>query len=138
SEGLSDGGIAEQWMLCLGARALAVDLGPRIGAVDLDVLDPAALHDLSASFGVAGVFEFDKDFVLDLHIPGIVVLAGLNHRARRRYGVAAAFHLDRVEIRPVGDVVGRIAFALYQIARRELDKPVRTGSHRLHVRWSLA
>src|SRR5262249_57794897 len=33
--------VAQDWMLGLGRRALAGDLGPRIGGVDLDVLDVA-------------------------------------------------------------------------------------------------
>ena len=39
-----------------------------------------------------------QDLVLDLHVPGEVVLAGLQHGARRRDRVAAALHLDGVEV----------------------------------------
>ena len=90
-------------------------------------------HDLGATPGVAAVFQPDKDLVLDLHVPGVVVLAGLDHGARRRNGVAAALHLDRVEIRPVGDMIGGIALASDHVARFELDKPVRAGADRLQV-----
>src|SRR5262249_3817259 len=66
AERLPDGRIAEQRMLSFGVRAFAVDLRPRIGAVELDVLHRPAPHDLGASLGVAGVFELEEDFVLDL------------------------------------------------------------------------
>src|SRR6516165_6721426 len=92
--------------------ALAVDLGPRIGAVDFDVFDPATRHDVNAALGAAAAFESDENLVLDLHVPGVVVFAGLNYRARCRHGIAAALHLDRVEIRPVGEMVRRIALPL--------------------------
>src|SRR5262249_55062084 len=102
TERLPDGRIAEQWMFRLGAGMLAIDLGPRVGDVDLDVLYPAALDDLGAPSGVTGVFEFDEDLVLDLHVPSVVVLTCLDHSARGRYGIAAALHFNRVEIRPIG------------------------------------
>jgi len=53
----------------------------------------------------------------------------LQHRPRRRHGVAAAFHFDRVEMGPVGDVIGGIAFTPNQVARREFDEPIRAGSN---------
>src|SRR6266568_7178806 len=111
-------------MLGLHARALAVDLGPWIGRVELDVLDEAAGRDAGAS--LAALFEPHQDLVLDLHVPRIVVFAGLNDRAGGRYGVAAALHLDRVEVRPIRDMIGGIALALDEIARLEVDEPVRT------------
>src|SRR5215471_21849254 len=98
-EGLPNAPIAEQRVLCLDTRTLAVDLGPGIGVVELDVLDIAALHDLDPASGIAPSFQFEEDLVLDLHVPSIIVLAGLNHRACGRDGIAAALHLDRVEIR---------------------------------------
>ena len=41
--------IGQERMLRLEAGALAVDLGPRIGVVELDVLDVAAGHDLGVA-----------------------------------------------------------------------------------------
>ena len=76
------------------------------------MLDGHARHDLDATLSIAAVFELEQDLVLDLHVPCKVVLAGLDHRARRRDGIAAALHLDGVEVRPVGHMVGRIALAL--------------------------
>src|SRR5215469_13833017 len=125
-------------MLRLGVRALTVDLGPWIGAVELDVLDCPALYNLRAALGVAGVFEPDEDLVLDLHVPRVIVFAGLNDRARRRHGVAAALHLDHVEIGPVGDMISGVALASDEVARFELDEPVRAGSYRLQVCRSIA
>ena len=122
-------------MMRLRAGALAIDLRPGIGAVELNVFDPAAPQDVDAALGIAAVFQFDEDLVLDLHVPGIVVLAGLDHRARRRHRVAPALHFDRVEIGPVGYMVRGIALALDEITGLEVDKPVGTGSHRLEIRW---
>jgi len=45
----TDGGIAEQRVLRLGARALAVDFGPGISLVELNVLDIAAIGDHGAA-----------------------------------------------------------------------------------------
>src|SRR5262249_52992304 len=95
---LSDGRVAEQWVLRLDARAFAVNLGPGIRTIELNMLDVAAGHDLGAAPGIAASFQFEKDLVLDLQVPRIVVFAGLNDGACGRHGVAAALHLDRVEI----------------------------------------
>ena len=69
------------------------------GSVELSwmnsMLPPA--DDVDAA--LAAVLQPHQDLVLDLHVPGIVVFAGLQHRARRRHRVAAALHLDRVEVR---------------------------------------
>ena len=53
-------------MLGLDTRTFAVDLGPGIGAVELDVFDVAAAKDLGAAAGTAAGFEFEEDLVLDL------------------------------------------------------------------------
>ena len=87
--------IAEGEMLGLDAGALAVDLVPGIGDRELDEFDVAALHDMGAALA-AGLHALEH-LVLDLQVPGVVVLAGLQHGARGRDGIAAAFHLDRVE-----------------------------------------
>ena len=79
-------------MLRLEAGALAVDLGPGIGVVELHVLDAAAGRDDDVA--LAALLQPLEDLVLDLQVPGEVVLAGLQHRARRRDGIAAALHLD--------------------------------------------
>src|SRR5690242_8775307 len=125
--------IAEQRMFCFGARALALDLGPRIGAVELYVLDIAAGHDLDTAPGVAAVFESEEDLVLDLQVPRVVVFAGLDHRASRRHGVATTLHLDRVEIRTVRKIIGGVALALDQITRLEVDEPIGASPDRLQV-----
>src|SRR5262249_37670755 len=59
----------------LGARALAIDLGPGIGTVELDIFDAAALVDADTPF--AGLLQALQDLVLDLRVPRIIVLAGL-------------------------------------------------------------
>ena len=76
-------------MSALRIGALAVDLGPRIGLVKLDEFDVAARRDRGPA--LAADLEAFQDLVFDLHVPGVVVLTGLNHCARRRDSVAAAF-----------------------------------------------
>src|SRR3546814_4316035 len=73
----------------LGAerRARAVHLFPRVGPVELDVLDIAAEADVDLA--LAALLQALQDRVLDLHVPGEVVLAGLQHRSEaRRVGKA--------------------------------------------------
>jgi hypothetical protein len=89
-------------VLGLRARALAVDLVPGIRVVELDVLDVAGQGDVDSA--LAALLQALQDVVLDLHVPRVVVLAGLEDRARRRRRVAAALQLDRVEEGPVRDV----------------------------------
>ena len=95
---------------------------------------PAAIDGLA----LAALLEAQQDLVLDLHVPGEVVLAGLQHRARRRDGVAAALHLDRVEVRPVRHVVVGIDLAADHVARLEVDEHVGAGADRLEVGRRLA
>ena len=118
-------------MLGLEARALAVDLGPRIGGVELDVLDAAALAEDDAA--LAALLQAQQDLVLDLQVPGEVELAGLQHGARRRDRIAAALHLDGVEMRPVLHVVVRVDDAGHHVARLEVLELVGTGADRLEV-----
>src|SRR4029453_4153057 len=105
--------------------------GPWIGAVELDVLDVAARGDFDAP--TPAFLQTLKDLVLNLQVPRVVVLAGLQHGARGRDGVAAPLHLDRVEVRPVGQVEIRIELAPHEVAWRKRDKPIRTGADRLEV-----
>ncbi len=128
--------VGQRRMLGLHARTLAVDLGPRIGRVELDVLDIAAVRHVGLA--LAALFQPQQDLVLDLQVPGVVVFAGLQHGACRRDRVAAALHLDGVEVRPVRHVVVRIEFAAHHVARLEVDEPVRAGADRLEVRRRVA
>src|SRR2546427_383681 len=130
-ERLPDGGIGEERVLRLEAGALAVDVFPRIGVVELDVLDVAARCDVGLA--PAALLHALEVLVLDLQVPGEVVLAGLDDGAGGRVGVAAALHLDGVEVRAVGHVIGRVQFALDEVARLEVGEPVGPGAHRLQV-----
>ena len=123
-------------MLRLDARPLAVDLLPGVGVVELDVLDVAAGGDVDAA--LAARLQPLQDLVLDLHVPGKIVFAGLQHRARGRHRIAAALHLDGVEIRPVGHVVVRVDLAVHQIAGIERHEHVGAGADRRQVRRRLA
>ena len=118
-------------MLGLHARALAVHLGPWIGGVELDVLDVAAERHRRRA--LAALFEAQQDLVLDLQVPGEVEFAGLQHGARRRDRIAAALHLDRVEIGPVRHVVVVVDLAAHHVARLEVDELVGAGADRLEV-----
>ena len=126
-------GIAEQRVLCLQTRAFAVDLGQRIGVVELDMLDIAARRDLDSASGAASGFQPEEALVLDLHVPCIVVFAGLDDRARRRDRIAAALHLDRVEMRPVRQVISGAALAFDQVAWLKVNKAIGAGAHGFEV-----
>ena len=119
-------------MGALHARALAVDLRPRVRLVELDVADAPAERD--ANRALAAALETLQHVVLDAaDLRRVVVFAGLEHGARRRGGVTAALDLDRVEERPVGDVIGGIDLGLEDVARLEIDEPVRTGPDRFEI-----
>ena len=87
---------------------------------------------------LAALLHALEDLVLDLQVPGVVVLAGLDDRARGRDRVAAALHLDGVEVRPVGHVVVRVELAPDDVAGLEVDEPVGAGADRLQVGRRLA
>src|SRR5215469_6912669 len=65
AKGQSDRGITEQRMRRFGARPLAVDFGPGIGVVELDMLDASARHHLDAPPRTAPAFQSAQDFVFD-------------------------------------------------------------------------
>ena len=117
-------------------RPLAVHLGPRVGEVALDVLGVAGRPDVDPA--LAALLHAPEDVVLHLQVPRVVVLAGLQHRARRGHRVAAALHLDGVEERAVGHVVGRVRLPAHDVARLEVGEPVRAGADRLQVGGRLA
>src|SRR5207249_793630 len=71
-ERLAHGEIAQDRVLGLDRRPLAVDLRPRIGEVELDVLDVPAGDDVGAA--LAALLPALQDLVLDLHVPGVVEL----------------------------------------------------------------
>ena len=90
-------------MFALDVGPLTVHFGPGVRRIDLDVLDVAARRDGGGAF--AALLHALEDIVLDLHVPGVVVLCGLDHGARRRDGITTALHLDGVEEGPVRLVV---------------------------------
>src|SRR5262249_25163814 len=131
SQRLAHGGVGQQRVLSLDAGAFAVGLGRRIAGVGLGGLNAAALGNMDAAFPAS--LETLEDFVLDLHVPGVVVLAGLQHSAGRRDGIAAALHLDGIKVWPVRRVVIWVEFTPHYIARIESDELVGTGADRLEV-----
>src|SRR6516225_11977388 len=133
---LAYGGVGQQRVLSLDARALAIDRGRRIAAVELDVLDVAALRNMDVTFSAN--LEPLEDLIFDLHVPGIVVLAGLQHSASRRNGIAAALHLDGVKVRLIRHMIVRIEFASHDVSRIENDELIRTGADWLEVSRRIA
>ena len=131
TEGGTHRGIREQRMAGLGARALAVDLAPRIREIEAEVLRRARRTDEHAA--LAALLEPHQDVVLHLHVPGEVVFTGLQHGPRRGDGVAAPFHLDAVEERAVRHVVAGMKLRADRVARLEIDEPIRSGAHRLDI-----
>ena len=79
-------------MLGLDRGALAVDLGIGIGEVQRDEFGVAA--DRIDGLALAALFQAQQDVVFHLDVPAEIILAGLDHGARRRDGIAAALHLD--------------------------------------------
>jgi len=71
---LSHGRVAQHRKLGLDTGPFAVDLGPGIGAIELDVLDVATGRDYRHA--LAALFQPLQDLILDLHVPSVVVLPG--------------------------------------------------------------
>ena len=113
-------------MLGLHRGPLAVDLGIGVGEVERDELDVAA--DRVDGPALAALLQPQQDLVFHLHVPGVIIFAGLDDGARRRDGIAAAFHFDRVEVGAVRHVVVGIEFAADEVARLELDELVGAGA----------
>ncbi len=134
--GLTHSRIAEREMFALDAAPFAVDLGERIGRVELDELYVTAWHDVH--FALAARFHALEHFVLNLQVPRVVVLARLQYGTRGRGRVAAAFHLDGIEERAVRHVVIHVDFAAHDVARLEVNEFVRPGTDRLEIGRRLA
>ena len=100
------------------------------------MLDVAAWRDLRPS--LAALLESQQDFVLDLHVPSVVVLPGLEDGTCRRHRVATALHLDRIEEGLVADMIFWIDLTPHHVARLEFDKAVGAGADRLQVGRRLA
>src|SRR5919198_3669387 len=85
----------------LQAAALAIDLYPRIRAIELDVLDKGSRKDENLA---APALPFDalQHVLLRLYIPGVVVLPSLNHGARGGGRISSPFQLHGVEKGAVG------------------------------------
>ena len=100
------------------------------------MLDVAAQDDVDAP--LAALLEPQEDVVLDLHVPGVVELGGLDDRSRGRGSVAAALELEGVEERPVGHVVRRVELTAHDVTRLEIHETERPGADGLEVGRCLA
>ena len=96
-----------------------VNIGARVGEVEHDEFHRASGRHHHPALP-AGLHAF-KDFVFDLQVPAEVVLAALQHRACGGGGVAAAFHLDGVEVRPQRLVVVGVQRRKQEVAGLEFD-----------------
>ena len=123
-------------MLGLDRGAFAVDLGIGIGEVQRDEFGVAAGR--IDGLALAALFQPQQDVVLDLDVPAEIIFAGLDDRARGRHRVAAALHLQRVEVRAVRHVVVGKELAADHVARLELDEFIGTGADRGEVVRRLA
>src|SRR5207249_10092006 len=81
-ERLTYGRVAQERVCGLDAGALAVHVLARVGEVALDVLDVAARHDVGVT--LTALLHALENVVLDLHVPRVVELAGLDDGARGR------------------------------------------------------
>ena len=125
----------------IGCLVLRLERSPSTsvhGSVLLSWMCSMKPASLMIDAALAALLQAREDLVLDLHVPGEVELAGLQHGARRRHRVAAALHLDGVEVRPVLDVVVRVDHAGHHVARLEVLEHVGTGADRLEVGRRLA
>ena len=120
----------------LDARALAIDLSPRIGLIELDVFGIGRAADDDSP--LAARLEPAQDLVFHRETPGVVVLSGLEHRASRRDGVATALELERVEEETIGDVIAGIDLCPDDVARLEVHVAIGTGPDGLQVCGRLA
>src|SRR5437867_1315969 len=120
----------------LDARSLAVDLLQGIGEIEQDLLDAAAPGDVEPP--LAALLHPPEHVVLHLHVPGEVVLAGLDHRARRGHGVAAALHLEPIEERPVRLVIAGEDLGADDVPGLEFHEAVGPGADGLEVGGRLA
>ena len=120
----------------VGCLVLALERSPSTsvhGSVVLRMMNSTLPDGVNVELALAAGLHALEDLVLHLHVPGIVVFAGLQHGARRGHRVAAALDLERVEMRLVLDVIVGIAFGPDQVARLELDEFVGTGADRLQI-----
>ena len=136
-EGVANCRIGEEGVHGLHARALAVDLRPRIRLVELHVCDAPTEGD--QDLALAALLEPQEYVVLDgADLRRVVVLAGLEHGACCRDRVAAALDLQGVEERPVGHVIARIELGLEQIAGLKIDEAIWARADGLEVGRRLA
>ena len=120
----------------LDARALAVDLAQRVGEVAEDVLDLAAPGDVDLP--LASLLHPLEHVVLDLHVPGEVVFAGLDDGAGGGDGIAPALHLQPIEEGPVRLVIAGKDLGPDDVAGLEVHDAVGPGADRLEVGGGLA
>src|SRR5256886_10807459 len=128
--------ISQDGVLALRARPLAVGFSPRVGEVHREVLHVPGGGRVDAA--PPALLHPSEDVVLDLHIPGEVVLPALDHGAGGGHGIAAALHLEAVEERPVGPVVAGVQLRPDRVTRLEVDDAIRPGAHGLEVGGGLA
>ena len=112
----------------LEARALPVHLAQRVGLVALDEAHRAARdrHDPA----LAALLDAPEHLLLDQHVVGEVVLAGLQHRARGAHRVAAALDVEAVEEWAIRDVIALVELGADQVTGPELGEPVGPGADR--------
>src|SRR5206468_2400273 len=130
-QGAADCRVGQERVSGLDRRPLPVDLLPRIGVVELDVLDATAGCDVDVA--LAALLGSLEDLIRDLEVPGEVVLPRLEHRARRGRGLAAALHLELVEEGTIRDVIGGINLAPTEVAGPEIHEAVGSRPDRLQV-----
>src|SRR5690606_19133763 len=123
--------IREDGMRGVLMRSLTVDFGIRVGKVDAQLLGgyTRELEDLAGPISLANHTE--QDFRLDLQVPGIVVIACLKDRPRRRGRITAALEDDAAEIGLVWLPVVFVDDVDHLIVRGEGFDDIRPGSDRV-------
>ena len=127
---LADGGIGEDGIRGVLLGALAVDFLVGIGEVEIDRLD-GGVHLLVDLALLPGVIELLDDLGFGLHVPGVVVLPGLDDGAAGGDGIATTLEGDLGE-----EGLGRLAIVVIRgerrkVVRREGVDLERSGADRL-------
>jgi hypothetical protein len=117
-------------------RPLAVDLLVRVGLVEVKLLDARARR--RHQVALSAPHDLLEHLRLDLQVPGVIVLARFEDRARSRDGVATALDLDPIERRLVRLPIVWVDRVGDQVAGPKVFHHEGTGPERLQVERRVA
>src|SRR5712691_2956979 len=124
--------VGEKGMGHLHTAALAIDFGPGVRAIELNVLDECARCDVKPALAPLLPQPF-HDILIHLNVPGEVELPGLEHGPGGGGGVPATLQLHRVKEGAVGHVIVWVDGIQRHIPLRKVDELVWSGAHWLQI-----